>query len=147
MQKKGTTCVLLLTTMLVGIRSEPQGSAYLPPSGISAASRPQADSGHPDDWAGDPVNYEFSYEVQDASAGLDFGHHEMRKDEEATGSYHVLLPDGRMQIVDYIADANGYRPIIRYEGTASYPAPAPYQPPSSGGSPPAASEGYKYRKK
>lgn len=84
----------------------------------------------------DPVNYEFSYEVQDAQVGLDFGHHEMRKDDDATGSYHVLLPDGRHQYVDYIADANGYRPMIRYEGTASYPAAAPGH-----------SEGYKYRKK
>lgn len=56
---------------------------------------------------------------------------------EATGTYHVLLPDGRTQIVDYIADQAGYRPMIRYEGTASYapgPAPAP------GGQ----DEGYRY---
>lgn len=83
----------------------------------------------------DPVNYEFSYEVQDAQAGLDFGHREMRKDDEATGSYHVLLPDGRTQYVDYVADGGGYRPMIRYEGTASYPAHSP------------AGEGYKYKKK
>ncbi|XP_012280225.1 pro-resilin [Orussus abietinus] len=118
---------LLLTTMLAGIRSEPQGQAYLPPGG-----RP-ASNGHPDEWAGDPVNYEFSYEVQDSGAGLDFGHREMRKDDEATGSYHVLLPDGRKQIVDYVADAGGYRPMVRYEGTATYPASSP------GGS-----EGYRY---
>lgn len=84
------------------------------------------------------MNYEFSYEVQDAGAGLDFGHREMRKDDEATGSYHVLLPDGRTQYVDYVADGGGYRPMIRYEGTASYPAAGH----SSGGG-----EGYKYRKK
>lgn len=81
------------------------------------------------------MNYEYSYEVQDAQAGLDFGHREMRKDDEATGSYHVLLPDGRTQYVDYVADAGGYRPMIRYEGTASYPAHSP------------AGEGYKYKKK
>ncbi|XP_031787731.1 pro-resilin [Nasonia vitripennis] len=119
--------------MLVGIRSEPQGPGYLPPSGGGA---PRPNQGHPDEWAGDPVNYEFSYEVQDAQAGLDFGHREMRKDDEATGSYHVLLPDGRTQYVDYVADGGGYRPMIRYEGTASYPAHSP------GGS-----EGYKYKKK
>ncbi|XP_043279655.1 pro-resilin-like isoform X2 [Venturia canescens] len=120
--------------MMVGtIRSEPQGPAYLPPSGGRAPGG-GGGGGHPDDWAGDPANYEFSYEVQDAAVGLDFGHREMRKDEEAKGTYHVLLPDGRTQIVDYIADAGGYRPIIRYEGTATYPAP------SSGGD-----EGYKYK--
>ncbi|XP_011497448.1 PREDICTED: pro-resilin-like isoform X2 [Ceratosolen solmsi marchali] len=126
---------LLLSTMLVATWSKPQGPAYLPPSASPSAPRPQ--HGHPDEWAGDPVNYEFSYEVQDAMAGLDFGHREMRKDDEATGSYHVLLPDGRTQFVDYVADEGGYRPIIRYEGTASYPGPSP-----SGGA-----EGYKYRKK
>lgn len=58
----------------------------------------------------------------------------MRKDEEAKGSYHVLLPDGRTQFVEYVADAGGYRPVIRYEGTATYPASGP-----SGND-----EGYKY---
>ncbi|KAG5346898.1 RESIL protein, partial [Acromyrmex charruanus] len=118
----------LLAMFLVGVRNEPQGPAYLPPGPRTGGGG----TGHPDDWAGDPANYEFSYEVQDAVAGLDFGHREMRKDMEATGTYHVLLPDGRTQIVDYIADQNGYRPMIRYEGTATYPAPGPAQ------------EGYKY---
>lgn len=81
------------------------------------------------------MNYEYSYEVQDAGVGLDFGHREMRKDDEAKGTYHVLLPDGRTQIVDYVADAGGYRPMIRYEGTASFPA----SPGGGGGE-----EGYKY---
>ncbi|KAK0161905.1 hypothetical protein PV327_008306 [Microctonus hyperodae] len=115
--------------MLVQIHGVPQGPSYLPPNS-GGASRPG--TGHPDDWAGDPINYEYSYEVQDAGLGVDFGHREMRKDDEAKGTYHVLLPDGRTQIVDYIADAGGYRPMIRYEGTATYPA-------SPGGD-----EGYKY---
>lgn len=110
----------LLTMMSVGILSEPQGPAYLPPTGTRPAT-----GGHPDEWVGDPANYEFSYEVEDAVAGLNFGHHESRKDNEATGAYHVLLPDGRTQIVDYIADNGGYRPMVRYEGTATYPAPGP----------------------
>ncbi|XP_014484574.1 PREDICTED: pro-resilin-like [Dinoponera quadriceps] len=118
--------LLVLVEVLVGVRNEPQGPAYLPPS-----SRP-AGGGHPDEWAGDPANYEFSYEVQDTAAGLDFGHREMRKDMEATGTYHVLLPDGRTQIVDYVADEAGYRPMVRYEGTATYP----------GG--PSQDEGYRY---
>lgn len=37
--------------MLVGILSEPQGPAYLPPTG--SGSRPAAgNGGHPDEWAG-----------------------------------------------------------------------------------------------
>ncbi|XP_043791895.1 pro-resilin-like [Apis laboriosa] len=125
--------VLLLTIMSVGILSEPQGPAYLPPTGTRPAT-----GGHPDEWVGDPANYEFSYEVEDAIAGLNFGHHESRKDNEATGAYHVLLPDGRTQIVDYIADNGGYRPMVRYEGTATYPAPGP----APGGS--ISNEGYRY---
>lgn len=90
----------------------------------------------------DPANYEFSYEVQDAVAGLDFGHREMRKDQEATGTYHVLLPDGRTQIVDYVADNAGYRPMVRYEGTATYPAPAPSSGGGGGGG--GGDDGYRY---
>ncbi|XP_050453593.1 pro-resilin-like [Cataglyphis hispanica] len=130
---------VLLAMVLVGVQNEPQGPAYLPPS-----SRPAPGGGggigHPDDWAGDPANYEFSYEVQDAATNLDFGHREMRKDMEATGTYHVLLPDGRTQIVDYVADQDGYRPMIRYEGTASYPAPGA----APGAAPGGQEEGYRY---
>ncbi|XP_029155961.1 pro-resilin-like [Nylanderia fulva] len=125
---------ILLAMVLVGVRSEPQGPAYLPPSPRPAPGG-GGGTGHPDEWAGDPANYEFSYEVQDAAVGLDFGHREMRKDMEATGTYHVLLPDGRTQIVDYVADQAGYRPMIRYEGTATYPA---------GPAPGAQEEGYRY---
>ncbi|XP_076651811.1 pro-resilin [Halictus rubicundus] len=123
--------------MLVGILSEPQGPAYLPPQGTRAPTGGGGNVGHPDEWAGDPANYDFSYEVQDAMAGLDFGHQETRKDNEASGTYHVLLPDGRTQIVDYVADDAGYRPMVRYEGTATYPAPG-----SSPGS--STNEGYRY---
>lgn len=59
---------------------------------------------------------------------------------EATGTYHVLLPDGRTQIVDYVADQDGYRPMIRYEGTASYPAPGA----APGAAPGGQEEGYRY---
>lgn len=44
-----------------------------------------------------------------------------------------MLPDGRMQIVDYTADNDGYKPNIKYEGTASgaggynYPAAGGYK--------------------
>ncbi|XP_035729092.1 pro-resilin-like [Vespa mandarinia] len=131
---------LLLATMLIGIRGEPQGPAYLPPSVSRPPGTPGGGTGHPDEWAGDPANYEFSYEVQDAVAGLDFGHREMRKDQEATGTYHVLLPDGRTQIIDYVADNAGYRPMVRYEGTATYPAPAP----SAGGGGGGGDDGYRY---
>lgn len=64
------------------------------------------------------ANYEYNYEVKDEEAqqgGAEFGHQETREEESARGEYHVLLPDGRMQIVEYEADEEGYRPKIRYE--------------------------------
>ncbi|CAO1426298.1 unnamed protein product [Diamesa hyperborea] len=65
----------------------------------------------------EPAKYEFQYDVQDAPSGNDFGHKESRDGSVATGKYYVLLPDGRKQIVNYIADENGYRPTITYEET------------------------------
>lgn len=59
-----------------------------------------------------PANYDFSYDVQDNGVSLDFGHNEKRKDDLATGSYHVLLPDGRMQLVEYEAGPDGYKPQV-----------------------------------
>ncbi|KAL4715392.1 hypothetical protein ACJJTC_015163 [Scirpophaga incertulas] len=59
-----------------------------------------------------PANYEFSYDVQDNAVSLDFGHNEKRKEDRATGSYHVLLPDGRTQLVEYEAGPDGYKPQI-----------------------------------
>ncbi|CAK1540418.1 unnamed protein product [Leptosia nina] len=68
-----------------------------------------------------PINYEYTYDVQDNAISLDFGHTEKRKDDRASGSYHVLLPDGRTQLVEYEAGPEGYRPQVMYMGTATYP--------------------------
>lgn len=46
---------------------------------------------------------------------VEFGHRETRDGDEAMGSYHVLLPDGRTQIVEYTADQNGYQPKVTYQ--------------------------------
>lgn len=51
--------------------------------------------------------------------GVKFGHQENRKGDLAVGSYYVLLPDGRIQLVEYEADQGGYRPKITYQGTAN----------------------------
>lgn len=53
--------------------------------------------------------------VKDEPSGNDFGHKESRQGDFTTGTYYVVLPDGRKQIVEYEADANGYRPKISYE--------------------------------
>lgn len=63
----------------------------------------------------EPANYDFSYEVNDPDSASDFGHEESRQNDEARGTYYVLLPDGRKQIVEYEANEEGYNPMIRYE--------------------------------
>ena len=37
----------------------------------------------------------------------------------------VNLPDGRVQIVNYVSDENGYRADVNYEGEPAYPPPPP----------------------
>jgi Insect cuticle protein len=57
----------------------------------------------------EPANYEFSYEVNDPPSGQNFGHSERRQGDDTAGSYYVLLPDGRLQRVEYTAGVGGYR--------------------------------------
>ncbi|CAK1549145.1 unnamed protein product [Leptosia nina] len=59
-------------------------------------------------------NYMFKYFVKEEPVGNNFGHREMRIGNQVTGMYYVLLPDGRIQKVDYVADENGYRPTVTY---------------------------------
>ena len=48
---------------------------------------------------------------------------ESREDHGAvSGEYRVALPDGRIQIVTYHADENGYVADVKYEGVA-HPGP------------------------
>ncbi|KAK7071137.1 hypothetical protein SK128_018907 [Halocaridina rubra] len=61
-----------------------------------------------------PPNFE--YEVHDEERGTHFGHAESRDGHKVQGQYFVHLPDGRIQVVTYVADENGYFPIITYKG-------------------------------
>ncbi|CAH2098651.1 unnamed protein product [Euphydryas editha] len=63
----------------------------------------------------EPANYNFGYMVSDINEGTDFGHHEERLEERAQGQYHVVLPDGRKQTVNYEADERGFKPQISYQ--------------------------------
>ena len=81
----------------------------------------------------EPAQYQFSWNVQDDYAQLNYGQDEERNGYATSGSYRVALPDGRTQIVTYtVSDAySGYVADVTYEGEARYePAPA-YKPASA----------------
>merc|ERR1712018_591655 len=71
----------------------------------------------------EPPKYQYTYGVADDHYGskVDFGHSESRDGYATKGSYRVALPDGRVQVVSYHADENGYFADVTYEGTAVYP--------------------------
>ena len=60
-----------------------------------------------------PSNYAFGYSVKDDYSGDDFSHNEVRDGYKTEGEYRVALPDGRVQIVSYVADENGYQADVR----------------------------------
>ncbi|CAH1998511.1 unnamed protein product [Acanthoscelides obtectus] len=60
-------------------------------------------------------NYAFSYNVVDSATGDDFSHSQVHTAQKTKGEYRVKLPDGRVQIVKYTADKNGYKADVRYE--------------------------------
>jgi hypothetical protein len=66
--------------------------------------------------------YEFAWEVKDEPTKNDYAHEAKSDGKVVTGSYRVLLPDGRTQIVSYRADENGYVADVKYEGEAQYPS-------------------------
>jgi len=74
-----------------------------------------------------PKPYSFDWSVKDDESKNDYGHKETSDGKVVTGSYRVVLPDGRTQIVTYKADENGYVADIKYEGEAKYPEPE-YKP-------------------
>lgn len=61
------------------------------------------------------ANYEFGYRVRDHISGNDFGHREAKLGSKTNGHYHVLLPDGRMQNVNYSAGPEGFHADVSYE--------------------------------
>ena len=78
----------------------------------------------------EPAVYNYGYEVVDDYHGVNFGASEDRNGKATSGSYHVLLPDGRTQTVTYTVDGyNGYVADVQYSGYAKEYKPAPaYKP-------------------
>merc|ERR1719228_2225942 len=57
-----------------------------------------------------PQPFEYKYGVSDDYSQTSFDKVETQDDlGRVTGSYKVNLPDGRVQIVNYVSDENGYR--------------------------------------
>lgn len=61
------------------------------------------------------ARYSFGYKVSDMVHLANYGHEERRDGDVTNGHYHVLLPDGRIQNVDYVVDLNGYHAKVTYE--------------------------------
>ena len=73
--------------------------------------------------------YDFAYAVKDEPSYNDFGHQETSDGKVVSGSYRVLLPDGRTQIVSYtVSGDSGYVAEVKYEGEAKYPEYKPAYP-------------------
>ncbi|XP_046440974.1 cuticle protein 19-like [Daphnia pulex] len=70
-----------------------------------------------------PMPYDFAWAVKDDYTYNDYAHQETSDGKGAvTGSYRVLLPDGRTQTVNYKADDyTGYVADVKYSGEAKYP--------------------------
>ena len=66
--------------------------------------------------------YSYAWAVKDDASYNDFAHQETSDDKGyVTGSYHVVLPDGRTQTVTYKADDyTGYVADVKYSGEAKY---------------------------
>ncbi|XP_066966803.1 cuticle protein 7-like [Macrobrachium rosenbergii] len=115
----------------------PPPPVYSPPQPTYSAPQPSYSAPQPSYSAPAPsyeepekgMPFDFEYAVNDRYKGLDFAHDSESDGNVVKGEYHVLLPDGRTQIVSYTADAyNGYQAEVTYEGEAQYPEPQPYTP-------------------
>merc|ERR1712223_207935 len=87
-----------------------------------------------------PPVYNYEYGVNDPHYGPVFSQKESRDNYDTAGEYRVNLPDGRVQIVSYTANADGYVADVRYEGEATYPV---YNPPPAPAYKPAPAPAYK----
>jgi len=82
--------------------------------------------------------YNYAYDIKDDYYYNNFGQQETSDGKVVSGSYHVALPDGRIQTVSYKADSYGYVADVKYSGEAKYPeykeyksAPAAYEAPKA----------------
>ncbi|XP_071551236.1 uncharacterized protein [Panulirus ornatus] len=105
--------------------AHPRPSYSAPAPGYSAPTYPDT-----------PPQYSSQYAVKDDYSGNDFGHDESRDGYNTQGSYYALLPDSRLQKVNYYVNGDsGYVAEVSYEGEAQYSAYQPAPAPSYGHAP------------
>ncbi|XP_069975974.1 larval cuticle protein A2B-like [Penaeus vannamei] len=112
----GPMVEILLLMLLSHVRSE---SWTLPSYRIH---------GHPHavDYVGNAqdTQYQYFYRVHDDTSGVELGHQESRRGHHTQGSYHVRLPDGRLQRVAYtVSGDSGFRARVFYEAAATRHSP------------------------
>lgn len=70
------------------------------------------------------TQYQYFYRIHDDTSGVELGHQESRKGHHTQGSYHVRLPDGRLQRVAYtVSGDSGFRARVFYEAAATRHSP------------------------
>merc|ERR1719507_1621785 len=73
-----------------------------------------------------PQPYEYKYGVKDDYSQRTYDKAETQDEYgNVQGSYKINLPDGRVQIVTYVSDKDGFRADVNYEGTPVFPEPPP----------------------
>ncbi|XP_069937805.1 pro-resilin-like isoform X3 [Cherax quadricarinatus] len=101
------------------------GPTYRPPTPAPIYGVPTSEA---------PAHYNFTWQVKDDASGNDYGHQETRDGANTQGSYYVLLPDGRLERVNYTVNGDsGYVAQVTYEGhttSQSYTTPQNYYTPA-----------------
>lgn len=59
--------------------------------------------------------YDFDWQIEDPENGNVFSHVETSDGTVTQGEYRVLLPDGRLQIVQFVDRGNGFEAKVTYE--------------------------------
>ncbi|XP_076269583.1 larval cuticle protein A2B-like [Rhynchophorus ferrugineus] len=70
-----------------------------------------------------PVQYQFSYNVQDEHSGDYHSQEEKRDGHQVVGQYALRQPDGTVRIVKYFDDGHGFNAAVEIQGQ---PSQAPY---------------------
>ena len=110
-----------------GAPAAPAPEAPAAPAPAEARAAP-APAYKPVEYTG-PAAYSYEWLVKDDYTRNDYGQKESRAGANTQGSYHVALPDGRVQTVTYRVDGyGGYVADVSFSGEAQYPDEPAYKP-------------------